>query len=76
MRKLFHRRKKKPAQQQCDVYVGRTYVLGDGDPFTTVKVKVLDVKNGWVKYKYLGGLFHWRTMKVRDFLSIYSLYRG
>lgn len=36
-----------------DLEIGGTYVMQGNDPFNTTTVKILDIKNNWVQYRYI-----------------------
>lgn len=59
---------KKPMQ----IMVGSTYRINN-DPFHNSNVKVVDIKNGYVKFVHEGMERYSRSMSVKDFKLVYSI---
>ena len=62
-RALFYRKK---------IKVGQIYLLANGDPFGAHKTEILDIKDGWLKYKFTEYSSHY-TISITDFLLAYKL---
>ena len=74
MRWLISRRK--TVEEQPEIAVGSLWTLNTGDPFPSKyePSRVLDVKDGWVRY-YLGSVFPDERRTVESFLQIYKPYK-
>jgi hypothetical protein len=57
-----------------EVKIGQVWMMNNDDPWNDMRVEVMDMKDGWVRYRYLP--YESRFSKsISEFLQVYKLYK-
>jgi hypothetical protein len=60
-------------RRKPDPVIGSKWILATGDPFDNIVIEVLEIRCGWVKYRFLTGPTTW-TRKISSLKSLYEPY--